>query len=400
MTLAQISRDDVLAAVAEYDSLGRDRFLETYGFGCSRRYVVMYEDQEYDSRALLGVAHRNATGSILAASEISGGVATVGDHMGRLGFDFRDTAAVPKVESAGVIGDVPGVMEGTTFGSRAAVAEAGVHRALQAGIVGTSRAGAESVVVSGGYEDDEDHGDLIIYTGHGGRDPSGRQVRDQSFSSSGNAALRTSCIQGTAVRVVRGPDRASAYSPASGYRYDGLFRVEDAWHAPGRSGYHVCRFRLVKIMREAGQVPESGGRDGAGSPAAPQGNAAPGRRSTRVQRIVRSTAVADYVKRLYDHRCQTCGTRIDLGDRGYSEGAHIRPLGRPHDGSDIAANVLCLCPNCHVLFDNGSLIIDEDESVLVNGAVIGALHTHPAHGIDSDHLAYHRTTHQGLATMV
>jgi hypothetical protein len=34
-----------------------------------------------------------------------------------------------------------------------------------------SQTGAESIVVSGGYEDDEDHGDTIIYTGHGGNDP-------------------------------------------------------------------------------------------------------------------------------------------------------------------------------------------------------------------------------------
>lgn len=48
------------------------------------------------------------------------------------------------------------------------------------GIWGAGDVGAQSIVVSGGYEDDEDLGNLIIYTGQGGRDPaSGRQVADR-----------------------------------------------------------------------------------------------------------------------------------------------------------------------------------------------------------------------------
>jgi putative restriction endonuclease len=34
-------------------------------------------------------------------------------------------------------------------------------------------------VLSGGYVDDNDEGDVIIYTGQGGRDPAtGRQIKD------------------------------------------------------------------------------------------------------------------------------------------------------------------------------------------------------------------------------
>jgi putative restriction endonuclease len=36
--------------------------------------------------------------------------------------------------------------------------------------------GAESIVVSGGYKDDKDFGDVIVYTGHGGQDGKGNQV--------------------------------------------------------------------------------------------------------------------------------------------------------------------------------------------------------------------------------
>ena len=46
-----------------------------------------------------------------------------------------------------------------------------------------------SIVLSGGYIDDEDNGTLIVYTGEGGRDPEiGRQVKDQTLTG-GNAAL-------------------------------------------------------------------------------------------------------------------------------------------------------------------------------------------------------------------
>ena len=44
-----------------------------------------------------------------------------------------------------------------------------VHRATVAGIVGTPESGCYSIVLNGGYADDVDHGDLLTYTGSGGR---------------------------------------------------------------------------------------------------------------------------------------------------------------------------------------------------------------------------------------
>ena len=78
-----------------------------------------------------------------------------------------------------VFGAIAGVAEGAVFMSRAELSEAGVHRPLQAGISGSGNEGADSIVLSGSYEDDQDLGDEIIYTGHGGRDPeAGRQIAD------------------------------------------------------------------------------------------------------------------------------------------------------------------------------------------------------------------------------
>ncbi|AXB48851.1 hypothetical protein A4R43_27810 [Amycolatopsis albispora] len=274
------------------------------------------------------------------------------------------------------LGEIDGVPEGTTFVNRAEVAAKGVHRNIQAGIVGNEREGAESIVVSGGYEDDEDHGDVIIYTGHGGRSESGEQIADQTFSASGNAALRTSGIRGTPVRVVRGNTK-------TGYRYDGLFRVEKSWREPGLRGFAVCRFRMVKIA--PGDLVEL-------VPVAPEGNLSPVRRTSSVQRVVRSTATADYVKRLHDHTCQLCGTRLTIQGRGYSEGAHIRALGRPHDGPDVPENILCLCPNCHVRFDNGAILIRSDLSFVLDGEE-KQLIKRPGHIVDPQYVDYHRARH-------
>ena len=68
-----------------------------------------------------------------------------------------------------VFGSIPGYKVGATFPDRAALAKSGIHKPTQAGISGSQLQGADSNVLSGGYEDDEDYGDVTIYTGQGGR---------------------------------------------------------------------------------------------------------------------------------------------------------------------------------------------------------------------------------------
>src|SRR4029453_7613282 len=91
-----------------------------------------------------------------------------------------------------VFGGIEGVSVGAVFDDRRALYDAGVHRALQAGIAGGEADGADSIVVSGGYEDDEDAGDVIVYTGQGGNDPATKkQIADQTLTL-GNAGLMKS----------------------------------------------------------------------------------------------------------------------------------------------------------------------------------------------------------------
>src|SRR5215204_2647231 len=121
-----------------------------------------------------------------------------------------------------IFGHIPGYPEGSHFEARIDLSKAGVHRPTVAGISGSERDGADSIVLSGGYEDDEDLGDEIVYTGHGGRDAeSGRQVAHQRLAR-GNLALAYSSTEGLPVRVIRGATLDWVYAPRSGYRYDGL----------------------------------------------------------------------------------------------------------------------------------------------------------------------------------
>lgn len=283
-----------------------------------------------------------------------------------------------------LFGDVPGIAVGAVFATRKAVSEAGLHGPWQSGIHGNGEEGASSIVVSGGYVDDEDYGQIIIYTGHGGRDPaSGRQVRDQSLDDSGNAGLVTSCLQNLPVRVIRGESGGP-------YTYEGLFQVVDYWSKVGSDGFRVWQFRLEAIGGEISfrrQDPvELFGRK------APEGNSSPGRRLTVTQRLVRSTRVAEYVKALYNDCCQICGTVLVHPGGSTSEGAHIRALGEPHRGQDSVSNVLCLCPNHHTLFDRGGIWVSDDLDVFIHpGDFVGKLNVAEGHEIGIDNVRYHRS---------
>nr|GEZ97571.1 histone-lysine N-methyltransferase family member SUVH9 [Tanacetum cinerariifolium] len=55
---------------------------------------------------------------------------------------------------------------------------------------------ATSVIVSGGYEDDEDSGEVIVYTGHGGHDKNSKlHVVDQKLEG-GNLGMQRSMQYG------------------------------------------------------------------------------------------------------------------------------------------------------------------------------------------------------------
>jgi putative restriction endonuclease len=162
-----------------------------------------------------------------------------------------DAAVLGEAMTDRIFGELPGVPEGTLFEDRTELSKAGVHRPRQAGICGGKGEGAESIVLSGGYEDDTDSGDVIIYTGHGGNIPrTATQYEDQELDRQ-NMALVISCENRLPVRVVRGSKHKSSWSPDTGYVYGGLYRVVRWWEQRGKSGFRVYRFELRKIGSDA-----------------------------------------------------------------------------------------------------------------------------------------------------
>jgi predicted HNH restriction endonuclease len=77
-------------------------------------------------------------------------------------------------------------------------------------------------------------------------------------------------------------------------------------------------------------------------------------------RVLRDTALARRAKADLNYTCQLCSARIVLGDgTPYAEAHHVKPLGAPHNGPDHLGNIVCVCPNCHVMLDYGALVADQ-----------------------------------------
>jgi 5-methylcytosine-specific restriction enzyme A len=90
VALNDITRGAVLRAVGEYDELGQDGFLARYGFDRARQYLLAHDGKRYDSKAIVGAAHGFLPGErALTAGEFSGGDATVGRLLRRLGFTVQ-----------------------------------------------------------------------------------------------------------------------------------------------------------------------------------------------------------------------------------------------------------------------------------------------------------------------
>ena len=145
-----------------------------------------------------------------------------------------------------------------------------MHRPVIGGIHAKTDVGCFSICMSGGYEDDVDHGDEILYTGSGGKDLSGNKRNgvptfDQvltrcNLAMTLNGVCHKDCPrctetracdecrarwrEGMPIRVCRSAKLHSQYAPRVGLRYDGLYKLVDYWPEIGRSGFRVYRYLL------------------------------------------------------------------------------------------------------------------------------------------------------------
>ena len=153
-------------------------------------------------------------------------------------------------------GKVAGISEGQIFKSCLELSQNMVHQyqnkkgtsQTAPGIV-TDRDGvASSVLLNGGYIDDEDNYHQIIYTGSGGQDKRKIQTSDQVIEGRqgrNNLGLLNAYNQDTPIRLIRGYKHKSEYSPPKGYRYDGLFYIKRSWWDQSIHGPIIIRFELI-----------------------------------------------------------------------------------------------------------------------------------------------------------
>jgi len=274
-----------------------------------------------------------------------------------------------------VFGHINGYPEGSSFHDRNEIKAAGLHKYHINGISRMLGVGCDCIVLNGGYIDDRDNGDEVLYTGEGGR-PEGSAVQtfDQPFTK-GNLDLSKNKFTRDPIRVIRGPKlRDSDFAPKDGmYRYDGLYYLEDYWPDIGKDGYRIWRYKLVKVDNSI--IPPSAS------------NIQTTRKPVTTNRINRDQSIAKILKKKHDFTCQVCGVRLESHGQPYAIGAHIMGLGEPHNGPDREDNMLILCPNDHYLFDAFAFSINDDYSLLGRE---GSLRTVLSHKIDKKYLAYHR----------
>ncbi|PWA94589.1 histone H3-K9 methyltransferase [Artemisia annua] len=173
-----------------------------------------------------------------------------------------DLAAKAEMEKKGLLmdlgpkecGPVEGVEVGDEFQYRVELALVGIHRPFQGGIDSVKKGKdffAVSIVASGGYDNEIDKPDCLIYSGAGGITKE-KTVEDQKLEK-GNLALYNNIATKLPVRVVRGYkssetlDSDSKSKLMTTYIYDGLYMVNDYKRETGPKGNLVFKFELTRI---------------------------------------------------------------------------------------------------------------------------------------------------------
>lgn len=154
------------------------------------------------------------------------------------------------------VGMVPGVEIGDIFFFRMEMCLVGLHSQSMAGIdymIVRDQLEEEpvalSIVSSGGYDDDADDSDILIYSGQGGVKKD-RQATDQKLER-GNLALERSLLRSNDVRVIRGVKDPS--NPlAKVYVYDGLYTIHESWTEKGKSGCNIFKYKLIRLPGQPG----------------------------------------------------------------------------------------------------------------------------------------------------
>lgn len=231
---------------------------------------------------------------------------------------------------------------------------------------------AHSIVTNAGepHPNYEDHlsPDLILtYHGRG-------KTRDQALDDYDNAALANNWKKQEPVRVFGGA--------ANDYRDWGRWLVIDVDTTEGVDGFLKLVYTLVPAP------------DGSASPPVPPGvlNEMTREAVKRLRSVEQQSRYAPELRKLkaaYGSVCQVDAQHELRGRKGPKVIVHhLDPVGM---GGQLVtpnhSNELVLCPNCHALFDDGSLFIDPDDgATLRHWAVDPDYDRHPLHFVEGHRL--------------
>ena len=152
----------------------------------------------------------------------------------------------------------------------------------------------------------------------------------------------------------------------------------------GKSGFYICRFHLIseqsltnlENILSSSFKPDYQPVD---------------RTDSKTSRLKRNPKLGEKVKKIYKFQCQVCDVFLDAPSGPIAIGAHIKPLGHPHNGPDVIENMLCLCPNHHDQFDALAFSITPNTRRIVglDGYGNRSLRVKGRHNINDDFLEYH-----------
>ena len=86
---SRVTPDHVVQAIREFDRLGADRFFAEHGFAPATTYELVWDEQRYPPKAILGTAYEFATGHRLASADFEGGKSGAVKVLGTLGFTVQ-----------------------------------------------------------------------------------------------------------------------------------------------------------------------------------------------------------------------------------------------------------------------------------------------------------------------
>lgn len=186
------------------------------------------------------------------------------------------------------------------------------------------------------YEDNLSDDLILSYHGRG-------KGRDQTLDDYDNKALSLNYRDQQAVRVFAGGDNV--------YRDWGFWRIIDLKTEYGLDGFVKLIFKMIPysaVLETSVTVIDSSVLRHATS------------QIEIVKKQIRYAPELRKLKSSYNNTCQVNEDHVLTGRKGYKVTVHhIYPVGEggslvtPNHGNEIV-----LCPNCHSLFDDGSLYID------------------------------------------